>query len=288
MSELYAICRSNGAFEVKHVQLSNALQQQVGAIFQAQYADFLKGISAEIDFTGDWKPDADELLVARGLVEAGALLAATAQNAIALPVLDVAHFQAEGVRGLATTIGQGAQQQILIQSFSPQQLLSGRFALLHDGNVFRRITEPAFSIGSQLLATVDAAGDVRFKSFQMLRRVFDLSHFYQQATDADLNAFCAHASLSVADPAAFLTNADESVRKAIHLIAKSNVLGQHTVAEIELQGQSIGFQVAVVNNRIEVPPDKKAAKALFSFLLDRVYLGAMNQQLFITNSHRPL
>ena len=288
MAELYAVCRVNGLLSVKHVQLTNQVQQNIGALFQAQEAAFMVGIADEIDFAGDWKPDEDELLVARGLAEPQILLVAANQNAIALPPLDAGNFQNEGVKALFIAEGQGPNRRLLLQSFSPQQLLSGRFALLHDGNVFRRIAEPAFSLGAQLVATIDATGAVRFKSFQMLRRIFDLSQFFRQATDADLNAFCGHGSLLVADTVAFVADADEGIRKFIHAITKADVLGQHTVADITAQANSIGFPIAVANNQIQVPQDRKGAKALFSFLLDRVYRGAMNPHLFITNSHRPL
>lgn len=288
MAELYAACRINGVLSVKHVQLTNQVQQHIDALFQAQDTNFMAGIADEIDFAGDWKPDEDEVLVARGLAEPQILLAAANQNAIALLPLDAANFQNEGVKALFVAEGQGPNRRLLLQSFSPQQLLSGRLALLHDGNVFRRIAEPAFSLGTQLVATIDATGAVRFKSFQMLRRIFDLSQFFQQATDADLNAFCGHGSLAIADAVAFVADADEGIRKFVHAIIKSDVLGQHTVADITAQANAIGFPIAVANNQIEVPQDRKGAKALFSFLLDRVYLGAMNQQLFITNSHRPL
>ncbi len=288
MAQLYAACRQNGPLSVKHVQLANPIQNQLDVIFQAQEAAFMADINAEIDFTGDWKPDGDELLVARGLAEAQILIAAAAQNAIALPVLDAANFENEGVKSLFTAVGNGAQKKLLLQTFSPQQLLSGRFALLYDGNVFRRLTDPVFSLGAQLVATVDAVGDVRFKSFQMVRRIFDLSQFYQQATDAELNAFCAHASLAIGNAATFVADADEGIRKFVHAIAKGNVLGNHTVADIATHAGAIGFPLTLNGNSIEVPLDRKGAKALFSFLLDKVYLGAMNQQLFITNSNRPL
>lgn len=288
MAELYAACRINGNIVIKHVQLNNQVQQQVENIFRNQHFDFMAGISNEIAFTGDWKPDDDELLLARGLVEAQIFLNAINQNAIALQNLDANNFQNENVKALYIAIGQGQNLQILLQYFSPQQLLSRNFSLLHDGNVFRRINEPAFSLNNQLLATIDHTGTVRFKSFQMLRRVFDLSQFFQQATNADLNAFCGHASLSIADQNSFVAGADEGIRKFVHAISKENVLGRYTVNQIAHQANTIGFNITVQNNAIIVPSDKKEIKSLFSFLLDRVYLGSINQQLFITNSHRPL
>lgn len=288
MTTLYAVCRTGGPLVVKHVQLANQVQQQVAAQFDAQATAFNHGINNEHDFDGDWKPDPDELLVARQLVEAQTLLQAAAQNAVALPVLDVLNFGTEGVKGLFVVTGQGAQRKLLLQAFSPQQILSGNKVLLHDGNVFRALQDPAFSLGSQLVATIDAQGDIRFKSFHMLRRIFDLSNFFQQATDADLQTFCGHASLSFGNANAFVADADETIRKSVHAITQADVLGQFNVAAIDARAQAIGFPITVTANRIEVPPGRRATKELLGFLLDRVYRGPLNQQLFITNSRRPL
>lgn len=288
MAQLYAACRLAGSLVVRHVQMNAQLQSQLDGIFQAQAAAFFDGINTEIDFTGDWKPDADEILVTRGLPEAQAMFAEASQNAIALAPLDVNNFQNEGIKALFTIMGHGPNKHLLIQSFGPQQILSGKLSFLHDGNVFRKLTEPAFTFGTQLLATVDPAGDVRFKNFFLLRRVFDLGSFYRQATDIELGGFCGHPSLTIPDAAAFIAGADEGIRKAVHTVVKVDVLGNHPVADIAHKATAIGFPLNINGGCIEVPLDRRGAKALFSFLLNKVYRGPINDQLFITNSNRPL
>jgi hypothetical protein len=287
MAQLYAACRIGGQLVAKFVQLTNQVQGQLDGVFEAQEAAFLDNIVNEIDFTGDWKPDEDELLVLSGLPESQLLLDASNQNAIALPVLDVGNFQAENVRALFTAVDNGPQRRLLVQNFGPQQLFAGRFALLHDGNVFRRITEPAFSLGTQLVATINSAGDIRFKSYPMLRRVLDVTPFFRAATDPELQGFCAHVSFVVADIHSFVDNADEGVRKHVLAVIKANVLAQYDVPTIAAQA-AIGFPLGVDNGRIVMPMNRKGAKALLSFLLNKVYQGPLSQQLFITNSNRPL
>jgi hypothetical protein len=274
--------------EVRHVQLTNQLQQQLDGIFQAQEAIFNAGINSEIPFTGDWKPDDDELLVINGLPEAQILLNAAAQNAIALPPLDVANFSGESIKALFTSVGNGAAKRLLLQNFGPQQMLTSQLSFLHDGNTFRRLTEPAFSLGTQLVATVTNAGDLKFKSYAMLRRIMDISPVFRQATDIELAAFCGHASLSVQDTQGFVATSDEGLRKLVFMVNKVNVLGNHSVAQIQNMAAAIGFQINIVGNQIEVPQDRKNAKALCSFLLNKVYRGPIDQKLFITNSNRPL
>lgn len=288
MAQLYAFCRKSGIITVKHVQLAAPLQAALEPYFEVQEDLFLEGINDELPFTGDWKPDEDELLVAAGLPEPPILLAAADQNAISLPPLDAANFQNEGVRALFTALGSGPNRRLLLQNFGPQQILSTKFALLFDGNVFRRVTEPSFALGNALVAIITSTGDVKFKSFQMLRRVFDMSGVFRQATDAELGTFCAHPNLAVGNVGAFTADADERIRKDVHTITKLDVLGQNTVPHIQAQAAAINFPISIANGRIQVPQDRRGTKALLSFLLDKVYRGSLDQRLFITNSHRPL
>src|SRR5690606_13751358 len=127
----------------------------------------------------------------------------------------------------------------------------GKFSLLHNGNVFRQITEPAFSIGNSLVATMNAIGEIRFKSYPMIRRVLDVTPVFRAATDTEIAAFCAHGSLSVANAQSFTASADEGIRKQVMAISKSGVLNTYSVNQIYAQAQAIGFPVSIVNGRIE-------------------------------------
>jgi hypothetical protein len=288
MAQLYALCRQQGNEVVKHVQLTAALQNAIEPYFLAQEAQFLDGVQHELDFTGDWKPDDDELLVVRQFADAQILLQAAAQNAVALPPLDPGNFQNEGIKALFTAVGVGAQLRVLVQNFGAQQILTTKLALLFDGNVFRRVTEPSFALANAIVGIITAAGDLKFKSYSNVRRVFEITGIFRAATDVEINNFCAHPSLAIADANAFLAAADEGIRKFIHAIQKLDVLNQNPVAHISGQAAAIGFPLQVQGNRIEVPLDRGRAKAVLSFLLDKVYRGSLDQRLFITNSHRPL
>jgi hypothetical protein len=288
MADLYAICRSPAGLEVRSVQLSQQVQADLGHILQAQEHAFMDGIQSVIPFTGDWKPDSDELLVINALPEVQILLQAAAQNAVALQPLDPHAFLNQNVVGIFTALGGGQNVRLLVQNFSAQQILQAKFTVLFDGNVFRRLTEPAFTIASNLTAVVDGAGSIRFKSYASLRKILDISPVFRMATDADLATFCAHPSFGVANTQAFVADADEGIRKQVHAINNSGVLVQHTVPAIQNQAAAIGFNITVTAGRIDVPADRKGAKELFSFLLNKVYRGPLNQMLFITNSNRPL
>ncbi|KAB2750395.1 hypothetical protein [Brucella anthropi] len=288
MAQLYAICRETDTLEVKHIQISIELEKLLDGLFQQQEIQFLSGVDNEVIFNGDWKPDDDEVLIIKSLPEAEIILQATEQNAISLPVLDVANFDTQGVRGLIWCTGTGPSKRLLLQNFGPQQLLSSRFSLLFRDDVLRRLDEPAFSLDTKIVATINTSADVRFKSYPMLRRILDITPVFREATDQELHIFCDSDHIDVTNKTHFVSNADEIIRKYVIAISKSNVLSVHTVDHILNKANSIGFQLQVNSGKIKIPQDRKEAKILFSFLLNKVYLGPLDEQLLIANSVRSL
>ena len=273
---------------IKRVLLDAGLQQQVGQIFALQEGQFLEGIDSEVPFTGDWKPDPDELLTVQGLADTNALANAMNQNALALPVLDAANFESEGIKGLVAVVGQGQNKRALIQLFWPHQILSRQFSLLFSGGVFRKLEEPGFSLDNKLVGLLDSHGVLKFKAYHLIRRIFDVAAVYRDATDAELTTFCGMACLSVPDPDEFVATADEKIRKLVHSVEQTGVLQTYTVAQIRRKATAIGFQISVAQGKFVVPADKKARKEFLSFLLNKVYKGPIDQRLQITNSNRPL
>lgn len=288
MAELYAICRIGGVPIVKRVMLTDAVRQQVAQIFLSQEQSFLSGVHTEIDFDGSWKPDADELLVANQVPDVQVLQNAIALNPIALPSVDAGNFESENIRGLVAVVGNGQNRRALVQAFGPQLVLAKKFTLLFSDGVFRQITEPGFSLDSSLVGIIDRTGALKFKSYFLIRRIFDLAEIYREATHPELVAFCAHNRLSVANHDDFADEADEGIRKLVHAVTESGVLDNNTVSTIRNRARGIGFSLQVAAGRIVMPSDRKSKKALLSFLLNKVYKGPISLELLITNSNRRL
>jgi Domain of unknown function (DUF4868) len=287
MVNLFALCRAAAGLQVKRVALAQPVQAKVGTIFQTQANSFLNGINEEVDFSGDWKPDDDELLVIDAPAEAAVITATIAANPISLPEIDAQNFMAEGIRGLFVIEPVGQDHRVLIQAFSAQQLLSRRFTLFQSGNSFKELTEPGFTLDNSIVAIMEG-GKLKFKSFQRTRNVFDLQQFYKAATDQEVDAFCQHASLEVADVAAFKVAADQGVRKLVHAITKAGVLNTHQVDVIATKAASLGINITVQNGKLMVPADRKSIKTLFRFLDDGIYEAALSASKYVTNSKRKI
>lgn len=283
---LFAACRVNGALVAKRVRLDQAVQQQIETIFNQQETEFRNGITSEVAFDGSWTPDDDEFLTIDVPQEAAIFIDTLNANPVAVPDVDAANFETEGIKGIFTGIVANGATKVLVQRFSPQQILSRRFSLLQNGNAFRRLSDPAFSLDTSLTCIVEG-GKVKFRSFHKLRAVINLLEVYRIATDQEVQDFASHAHFEVADAATFVAAADQTIRKLVHAIGRSGVLGNHSVDQIETACNAVGMVVTVNNGKLVMPTDRSEIKKLLRFLDDGLYEAPLTGVRYVTNSKRP-
>jgi hypothetical protein len=205
---------------------------------------------------------------------------------LTLNTIAAGDFVNQNIKGLFLGIGDGPAGRILIQTFTAQQLLSrSRLALIFEGDTFRQVTEPSFTLDSKLVAIAEN-GRLRFKSFHLLKRIFSLDEVYRVATDQQIETFCGHSSLNVADLEAFKGLADQIIRKLVHAVETSNVLNQCTVADIQTKADDLGVELNLSNGRIVMPTERQQVKELLRFLDDAIYEGPISARRLIANSKR--
>jgi hypothetical protein len=208
MANLFALCRPNGSLQIKRVSVTQPVQDKIEGVFQQQATAFFDGVAEEIDFGSDWKPDPDEVLVMETPNEAAAIVQALDGDAIGLPIVNAANFVGEGIKALFIAVGSGASRRVLMQLFTAQQILARRFSLLLDGDTFKELTAPAFTFENNLVAIIED-DKLKFKSFHLVKRIFQLNQFYQEASDQQIDSFSSHLSLNVESVAAFKAVADQ-------------------------------------------------------------------------------
>jgi len=284
---LFAACRMDGELSAKRVRLDATVQQAIENIFAQQEAQFREGVTEEVAFDGSWKPDDEEFLTIDVPAEAAIFEATIRGNATAVPDLDAAHFAEEGIKALFTgTVRHGAAK-VLVQRFTSQQVLSRRFSLLQQGNAFRQLTDPAFTLDNSLTCIVED-GKIKFKSMQKLRSIIDMVELYRAATDAEVQAFAGHTSLAVWNVPEFVALTNQTSRKLIHAVAASGTLDHYTPAEIQTAAQSTGLTVTIQNGKVEMPREHVGIKALLQFLNESRYSGPLSHHPYVTNSQRPV
>lgn len=283
---LFAACRNNGQLVAKRVRLNADVQQAVTDAFRAQEVEFRENIAEEIPFDGSWKPDENEVLTLDVTDEAGIFASAVEANPVSVPDIDTAHFDQEGIKALFTGTTEGGTTCVAIQQFTTRQMLSRRFSLLHDGNAFRRLTDPAFSLDTQITAIIEN-GVLKFRNFHKMRAIVNLVDIYKEATDQELQNFAGHASFEVGDPALLIASADQTIRKLAHAVMRAGTLDDYTADQIRTAAESVDVPIATNNGRIVLPTDRAGVKSLLRFLDDGLYVASLTGRRYMTNSKRP-
>ena len=284
---LFAACRTHdGRLIAKRVRLDANVQQAVEAVFAEQEAAFRQGVTDEVPFDGSWTPNEDEFLTIDVPAEAQIFADTINANAMAVDDIDTAAFAAEGIKALFTGIPVNGATKVLVQRFTSQQVLERRFALLQQGNAFRRLSEPAFTLDNSLACIIED-GTVKFKSQHKLRSIINMLEIYREATEQEVQTFAAHASLEVTDAVGFVNVTNQVSRKLIHAIVNNGTLDNYTPAQIQAAAQQTNLAIDVQNGRIVMPTTHADIKALLQFLNESRYSGPLSGQAFVTNSQRP-
>lgn len=274
-------------FEIRLLDVSKPLQIELTEEFAGQRRMFFEQHPGQVAFEADYTPDELEMLYIEGFQ-----LPANMRSALQNP-LSVQHLTDEelpAVRGLFTGSPNG--KQISLQVFDRRRLLSTRgFSLtLHKGT-FRKLTDGGLTLDTKLAAAVED-NRLYFHSFALARRLFDLSDYFREATDADLATFAEHKAVLFDDPGSLTKNADSWVRKKVALILQNGILERERPAKIASTAQTFGLLIEVQTvarrDKLRFPSEKKRLKEMLHFLDEDYLTSILTGTNFLSNSKRRL
>jgi len=256
-------------------------------MFKEQEEQFRKG-KEEIPFNGNWLNEENEIVTCDVPNNVTVFRKILELPDIALP--SMSHSEMETVRGLALKTGETEEEPILVQLFSPSQLLVSkkRFALGHTDGTYVRFSS-GFQLSSKLVCVMEN-GIIKFHSFYALSRVIETSEILSSATESEINSFAEDCSdiLHIADMENFLRKTDAGSRKLITSLIKSQALENHTTQSLLEIAQKVEMLIEVQNDRIVVPENAKGIKDLLRFLNDGRYIGPISNKPYETNSRKPV
>lgn len=282
---LFAACRIDGELVPRRVHLDGTIQEQVEGIFAHQGQRFFEGIDEEVPFDGRWKPDENELLTLEVTLEAEMFQETFSKNPTSVEPLDLANFTSVGVKALFASDGTSDAGRVLVQRFTGGQVLNKKFALFLQGNSFRRLMNPAFTLANSLTFVIDS-GMIKFRSFSNLRSILDVTEIYRDATDQELRDFAGHPNLQVPELEDFVLTADQITRKLINAVAASGVLDAYSTAEIREAAATTQLDLNVQAGRIVLPTERREMKELLQFLDEGRYNGPLSGRTYVTNSRK--
>lgn len=331
--------------QIARVEMPRATQQQVGRLFAEAEERLLTGREL-VEFSGSYKPDADELLYISGFGLDPAVLEAI-QNPLSVPAFAPDPKQPPVIKALfmgemrvsgasahkspATDKGKGTGKDmgpntgkgshkdsdtskdsdtkdftgkghpvvtdkgftgksypvVVFQRFRKEQYITRQgISLFHQQDSFVATEKFGFTI-QENADCLYIGGELRFHSFYYARQIFDLSGYYREATDQDIEAFIQHEKVNIRQTEVFKTLSNDAwVRRKIALIRDSGFLDKHPAAKIRTKAKSFGLQVSITSNRLDFPDDKKELKLLLKFLDEEIYRGVFSEAVLETNSKR--
>ncbi len=178
----------------------------------------------------------------------------------------------------------------LVQSFDRRKIISNAgISLFHSGAVYRKVDGVGITLDTALAAVLEGA-NLKFFSFFVIRQIFDLNAYYNEATDADIKAFAAIATVQTPSLPAFIDMADSWVRRKVSSIAQSQIL--QTVPALAIAKAAARFNINIDTSEVNgqsvviLPTSKTELKKLLRFLDEDYYQSTLLSENYLTSSKR--
>lgn len=285
-ANLFALCREPDDLFARRVRVNADVQNLLEGVFVQQEQDFLAGVTDEIEFDGGWKPDPHELLSVAVTPEVQSLVQSLEGDVLGLPDFSGEMIQEGNVKGLATLVQRDGQSRLLLQVFDARQVLQRGLNLVLSGETFDRLSEPAFSLGSRIAGIVE--GDrLKFRSYFNIRKIFSISHLYEEATDLQIDEFSGHDSLVFEEFESLKDRCDQSIRKLITAIGHRGTLENFAAHEIVAAAARHELEIEILEGKMVMPSDKQRFKKILAFLDDGYYRHSLSGMRYLANSKRP-
>ena len=268
-------------------RLSHEIQTNLSNYFIEQESDFLSNIEETIEFDGKYKPDNNELLKISNFDDLDNLESAV-RNPLDIVDIDPSEDSFSGIKALFSGyIDDDNKAKILIQRFEKRRIITNNgFTLFHSNDVYKRIEDIGLTIDNKLTGIL-YDGILTFKSFHLMRQIFDLSDYYREATDSDISDFSNLTQINIVDLDKFLAISDSWIRRKISLIQQSGILDNVPLRTIKAVADDFSVCMFInASNQIEIPAERKAVKAILRLLDEDYYKSPLSQTHCIANSKR--
>lgn len=268
---------------IRRIPLTGSIQNEVSEFFLRQKENFCVD-KEKVDFTGSYNVDIGEVFrISDYSIEEE--LTNPLQNPLSY---DILNLREESLRIMALLAGEwNDEKYICFQVFDSRKVLGKGFTLIHSQNTYTKLQDPGIILQDKLTALFEE-DELLFYSYYNTRRFLDLSNYYKEATDSDLDAFVDNDLFEVENKDLFKYNSDSIIRKKIALLQKNNVLGNLGIDDIRRTAQEYGVSINIENSKIVIPDNRKELKKFIRFLDEDYFTAPLTKRKCITNSKQYL
>ncbi len=133
-------------------------------------------------------------------------------------------------------------------------------------------------------------GTLHFRSYRTVNGIVDVTEYFQEATNEEIEQVLAHERLAVDEADKVIKVADSWMRKRFSAVLATGILDQVRPRKIANKAKRFGIilETRRVNNKdvLAFPAAKADMKRLLTFLNEGFFEGELTGRLFQTNSQR--
>lgn len=282
---LFAIVANGNQDTIYRIPLSQEVQGEVTNMFIQLMIPYFHE-KEEIQFDGNYKADQEELF----LIPAFPLnpeIINSGQNGLNYDVLNI-----EEVEGRIKAIYAISHDQdgikAYFQHFDTRKIIANRgIPLFLNNQTYSRYVNRGIVITNQITAAYQNQ-NLYFSSYFNARKIFDLTNYYQEATNHDVDEFLDIPFFNVEDNIGFRDDLNSNLRKKIKSIQDRQVLQNITSNDLQQKAVEFGLDLQFEDNNLNIPRDKNYVKRLIKFLDEDYFITPLTQRRCVTNSKREM
>lgn len=181
-------------------------------------------------------------------------------------------------------------QTYYFQNFDKRNLLTRKMIAMWSGlNTYTTLRESNAFIIDNAVHAIHKEGKLYFKNFIQAGKVFDLTSFFSEASEQDMDEVFGNALFN-SDIPWLKENSDSVMKKQITALKKSGILDKVKPQSKKFiaAAKRVGISADVYNTgQIVLPQNKKQCKQVLAFLNQDIFPGLLTpKQLFKTNSKK--
>jgi hypothetical protein len=267
---------------VKKITLLQSVTSDIRDIFMTASSYLKNNVTEEIEFDGNYNIQEEEVLYVNFNLPEDFL--SSILNPIGITNLNLDEDLVKALFWIEKK--SNGSNVIYFQNFDNRKVLKNKNILTFNTNSYSKLEANAFIIDDTVSVIFDN-GKLYFKSFNNANKIFNLSSYYEEATNEEIETFSANPKVDI-DTLWFQENSNTLIRKQVTLIQKSKILDTADVLKIESNAKDFKLEIEIKGGKIKFPNDKKQCKGILSYLNEQYYIGLITGNKFKTNSHKPV
>jgi len=268
------------------IPIEASFQKELSSFYRDEAASFTADTLEHVPFQSSWcDADDGEMIVISPYTLPEPFARATA-SPIDVPTLSLPLPDGQKIRAIVAH----TKNLFVFQTFTKRKLMLFQRTARFVRDTFERLEGPALSFDGAACAVLEGS-DLLFRSFRRVAAVLDLSDYFREATNEEIIIVLKHPVLSPESQPETIALANKWMRRRFWMVQQSGLLGTispRKVADQAKRQQGLDFAVVRKNGRdtLVFPADLDAAKDLLRFLNEEMFVGAITDRRFLTNSKR--